>query len=386
MADEGPIRLVNSQMEVVELQGRDEFLACADDLDPLYLSLYGESYPHLARDEFKTVGPNSRGVAVYHDGLLVAFCAYVHEEQDCRIEVGRMLRHPNYRFDMMVVAEPLTRYMVELSVVEDVLFYATTRIWVTSYYMELIDFDISGSLVYPVWSTSTWGGDELIYPFLGIYIHCPEIRAARTAAIPQWVQRTFHDWAPVFNRYEYSPQTFVEPIELDITEFPHKPDTNGMCPGEVAWVPCVDNDQVAQRVEELVQRGHVLMAFLPGWKRVKSGNGVTYVSYLVLEQSSNDFASFPDHFGLSQGHFDFTCAYHRNTEGQHCFYRQSLKRLFYPKQLPLTRRLLLRIYARFNRTRVYNLLCEEHDTEQAVAHIFPPSKLEANGRTERRRG
>jgi len=365
------IQIPRSQLDIQVLRGPEAFLQCADELDALFLALYGDQYPYLSRKAFAGIGAESSAVSMRYKDRIVGFTAFIHDSLDHRVEIGRLMRHPGYHFEMCgAIADPGTKLFEEYRADPEMLLHGTTRVWIASYYLESLNFTMAGSLVYPAWANSQWG-DGLANPFLGLYLFCKPIRAKNTAGLPQWVCDLFPSWCAVFSQHRFSESVPEVRLELSFEALPPEPGTSESSGGDLAWVPCLPNDAILSAVRGLLETGYTLMAFLPSWKRIQRNGIRHYISYLVLERCHETFTSFPESFALTPVHYDFVNTYQCGPEGTHLLYRRSILELFRRNHIPIGRKIAVWLYKHFAYFKIYNLLYEEHDPNQSVSHLFP---------------
>lgn len=283
-----PVRIPSSELDIEVLESPDSFMACADDVDTLFFRVHGHGYPYSSKRSFSSIGPDSKAICIRHGGRLVGFVGFIQDRDDNRTEIGRVVRHPDYYFEMSAIGEVYTRIVEDLRADPELLLYATTRIWITSYYLEIYDFEILGSYIYPVWVTSAWN-DRLVNPFFGMYLLPKPQRFRKTAGLPPWVTELFPSWSEVFGRYRFEERAAEADLSPSVEAFPPEPGTDRGSDASLAHVPCVQGESIERTARSLVRDGYVLMAFLPAWNRVLlddravyGGIGPTAVVMLIL--------------------------------------------------------------------------------------------------------
>ena len=122
------IRLKKSQLRTEYLNNISQFQNYAPQIDSLFFKLYGKNFPYHLEKSLHSMGDDSRAICVWYQDKLIGFAGFIHENLHNRIEYGRMIKHPEYQYDITIMAPNLNRAKVEIEQNPDRIFYGTTRL------------------------------------------------------------------------------------------------------------------------------------------------------------------------------------------------------------------------------------------------------------------
>ncbi|WP_457559497.1 hypothetical protein [Candidatus Harpocratesius sp.] len=405
------IFIPKSELRVEYIDKMDNLSKYADSIDLIFTKLYGNEYPYKMKNEIVKFGPDSRIIGIWFGNVLIGYSGFVHDKVHNRVEFGRLVKHPDYNFNIMVMDQYLNHIIEELHRDGDKILFGTTRLWITSAYLELLQFKMCGSMILPLHISSTWD-NTTCYPYFGVYNLPLRHRIANTHQIPKWVRNLFIHWDDLFSSFNWGlPETA---IEQDIIEMEFLPEISNdemkMKGGKMFYVPCINSLKIKEKVHSLLKEGYVLSAFYPSWYKInltnnlaskstnnttsKSTNNTTsnssnntidnasdnirdnmtnntssYVSILLLVKVSHAIHNFPKNFALSAIHYDFAREHFCNHQGMDLLYNKPFNQLFRRRKMGLLRRTSIKFFDRFYQVKVHSLF-DEHSVNNSVAQIF----------------
>lgn len=365
------IRLKKSDLAVEYIDTIEAFRRVAQHIDKLFSLSWGENYPYLFSKSVDKQGPDSRGIGIWYGENLVGFSGFIHSEADNHLEFGRWIKDPRYNYDLTVMGNELNRAMQEVQKDPYKIFFATARIWITSYYLELGRFKITGSIVYPAYLASAWN-DDMCYPYQGLYFLPNHQRIRKTMKIPNMIRDLFPAWSPVFGAFPFEQQPQDVPLEPIFEDLPPEPipEKSSAIGGKIAYIPCIPNEEKKNNILSMVEDGYALMGLFPSWKKIDISGDTVYVSMLLFQKRGDAICNYPTNFALSNKHYLFVKQFHCDEDNQHCFYGKPFGELFRRREMGLWRKGLLNFYQRFWKVRAYSLYDEPFTINQAASRIF----------------
>lgn len=361
------VKLETSALRVEVVDDLDRFMEYSEAVDALFIVMYGRDYPYMSEKVFDSIGPDSRAICIWYNDLLVGYLGFIQDKYDNKMDFGRLVKHPEYVYSLTVMGDELNMVLNEIHKDHSRLFYGTTRLWISSFYLEMYTFQITGSMVHPLFLPCPWG--EMGYHYFGMYVLPKEQRLAHTMKLPPWVTEFVPSWQPVFEGYDFGAPLSELALEPSYEDFgPEKGRTS--IDGRMAFIPCVQDDRLIERVRAMLEDGWVCMSFLPAWKRANKEDNERYVNFLLFQKREVTFRRYPTEFPLSPIHYEFTRKYHCDESMIHLFYGKSFHELFGERNMEVSRRMLLWFYQHFCEAKVYNLFYETHDITESAEHIF----------------
>jgi len=365
------IRLKNSDLTVEYLDTIDAFRKTAEHVDKLFILVYGENYPYLFSESLEKIGPDSRGIVVWYGNNLVGYSGFIQDNTDNHTEFGRLIKNPLYDYDLTVMGNEYNRAIQEIQKDPSKIFYGTTRLWITSNYLELTGFKITGSMIYPTHLSSTWN-NGMCYPYLGLYFLPNDLRVKKTIKIPQRIRALFPKWDMVFDTFPFEQPALDLPVGPIIEDLPPEPtpEKRSAIGGKIAYLPCIPNEAIENKMLSMIEDGYALMGLFPSWKKIDMSGDTVYVSMLLFQKCGDAICNYPANFALSNAHYLFTKQFHCDENDQHCFYGKPFGELFRRREMNLWRKGLINFYQRFWKVKVYNLYDEPFTVNQAASRIF----------------
>ena len=364
-------RLKKSDLVVEYLDEIDAFRRVAPHIDKLFILSWGENYPYLFSKSVDKQGPDSRGIGIWYGENLVGFSGFIQNKVDNHLEFGRLIKDPRYDYDLTVIGNEFNRALQEVQKDPYKIFFATTRIWITSNYLELARFKITGSIVYPAYLASAWN-DGMCYPYQGLYFLPNARRIKKTVKIPQMIRDLFPKWALVFDVFPFEQPSQDLPVEPIFEDLPPEPipENSSAIGGKIAYIPCIPNEETKNKILSMVEDGYALLGLFPSWKKVDISGDTVYVSMLLFQKCGDAICNYPTNFALSHIHYQFTKQFHCDENNQHCFYGKPFDELFRRREMNRWRKGLINFYQRFWKVKAYSLYDEPFTINQAASRIF----------------
>jgi hypothetical protein len=355
-------------LHIEEIKKIERLSQIIKDIDHLFAIVYGKGYPYFFKNIFHTIGSKSYFLCVWYNQILVGFVGYVHDEENNRIEAGRLIKDPNYNFEINVLVAYIFDKDHELKQESESLIYGTSRIWISGYFLELGDFNLTGSIVHDGFSISPWD-EKMAHIFLGFYNYVNPERLKLTQNIPKWVRDVFPNWKSVFNQYKTDcelhdfdgQQTLIENIK--ITEF----ENNDGCQ---IYIPCINEKKILEKLIELKEDGYCLMAIFPSWVKINYHGKPRYIHQFFLQKRIKPFQNYPKRFKLSPVHHEFINKVNVTKNGEMDFFRKPIQDLFAKRNIPIKRRLVMEISKKYYIMRIHNLWNEEHNILNATSRVL----------------
>ena len=400
--------IAKSDIRVEYIDSLEQFIQYAEKIDEIFVKLYGEHYPHQLSDSIKKIGPDSRAIAVWFNDILIGYTGFIQDEKHNRVEFGRLFKHPDYDFNILVMDQYLNRAIEEFLNDKEKLLFATTRLWISSAYMEILNFTMRGSYILPIPISSTWGGGTC-YPYFGVYNYALEERICRTHKVPNWIKDLFPKWTDLFEKFSGELEELNTPIDCYEESFPAERQDLNIGPSKLVYIPCINDESIMQYTYELIRKGYTLFAIFPGWENVSSSyidkndnnnnihkkknnhnkesnsnkennnnkknktrsdfSSSTYVNVIMLGNVSGRIANFPKNFALSAIHYDFVKSHFCDENGIDILYGKPMNELFRRREMGWFRRLMIRFIDRFYQVKEYSFF-REHSVDESVSHIF----------------